>query len=205
MAFSTLEIRRQGEDYHFSLRRRGAPTAGAMHSDWPVRVAGNIVQALNRTILEAIKTANAIPCPPDAAHNPFVEAGSNLYRQFLPPALNDLRKELRRLRTPLLIMTNEPGVCWELLYDEAKGKIKGKGKANDKGKDEGKDEKFLGLTHCLGRCLIKGTSKPAPPRGERDWRCLMNCQLPARQEARLSSSGCGGGAVAAQMAARAKC
>jgi len=73
------------------------------------------ISAINREIHTLIERMNY---EPQTADNKILQnLGRDLYNQVFPPEYTDLRKRISQINTPLLICTNAPEICWELLHD----------------------------------------------------------------------------------------
>lgn len=90
--------------------------------------------------------------------------GELLYDWIFPPEYLDLREKISRIDSPLLLSTNIPEICWELLHD---------------------GDEFLGLKYPIGRYCKKVKAQPRIPVDEPE-RCLIIADptedLPATRE-----------------------
>lgn len=135
---SILEIAKRGDEYWFVLTPAGRPLISAAERACPVRVQPQALAAFCRNIKEAVEAANQHPLKPGINSEPFVEAGRGLFRTLLSdrdPLTRELLGILRRLRTPLLISTDDTSIFWELLFDDVRNE-------------------FLGLRFNVGRRLL---------------------------------------------------
>jgi hypothetical protein len=158
---AVLSIRKCTGGYSFTLQRSDEPFRGTTRRQWSVSVEPDIIAVARRMLEDGVRIANlratATAGVTDAAEDNFVSAGHGLFNALFPqqdPHLNELRKELQELQTPLLIETEEPNLLWEMLHDGGK-------------------DGFLGLEYDVGRrLLIRGRSPQGVPR-EGPWRCLL--------------------------------
>lgn len=156
---TVLDIARFTENqYRFCLSRPGEPFMGPTQQVWDVRVQPDTVTTLCKMIGKAVDRANTSPFTPGINLDPFAAAGGGLYDELLPnradPRIDDLRRALRELQTPLLISTDDPDVLWEMLYD-------------------GEGDGFIGLKYDVGRRLKTRSVPSGVPRHDEGWRCLM--------------------------------
>lgn len=139
--------------YRYVLIRPYDPVyyRGPVTRDWQAEVVPSVVQMLCRQIRESVDRASGQPIE---SWEEFVQSGQSLFDVLFPRELEDLRAELSRLETPLLITTNQPNVLWECMHD---------------------GEEFLGLRLNVGRSLKKHwvAASEMEPKGEKPWRCLI--------------------------------
>jgi hypothetical protein len=157
---TVLQIIKSGSQYQFTLNKAGRPFSGPTQEAWLSPGSPVMVADCCRRIRQAVEDANQNPGQPDINWAPFVAAGRSLANELLPKCdhhLAQLRKELRKLKGPLLIATDDPTVYWELLFLEER-------KAEDA---------FLCLQQPLGRRLITRGVPSSAPHTRQKWRCLM--------------------------------
>ncbi len=171
-----LTITKVGETgIRFALEnRRRRPFAGPTQEVWEVRVEPSALLTFCQAMHNAAEAANE-NLSSETALETFVHAGRGLFCELLPkadPRVRELLAKLRRVKSPLLISTDEPNLFWELLYDDDQGT-------------------FLGLRYRLGRRLMTQEVPAKPLRDRQDWRCLMiadpsgNLPQTARETAQL--------------------
>lgn len=171
-----LTITKRGESgirFAFESRRR-KPFTGAVQEVWEVQIERSALLSFCQKMHAAAEAANQNPLT-ETALAPFVEAGRGLFCELLPradPRVRELLAKLRKVKSPLLISTDEPNLYWELLYDD-------------------EQDVFLGLKYRLGRRLMTQEVPTNPLRDRQDWRCLMiadpsgNLPQTARETAHL--------------------
>jgi hypothetical protein len=156
-----LDVTRMGGNrYRLALSRPGEPFTGPTFRVLDVDVRPQDVSVFREMIVKAVADANLDPAHPGHAINALRAAGRGLCGAFLPdqvPGVRELRQELASLDTALLILTDEPEVCWEQLYD---------------GDADG--DNFLGLKYDVGRSLkIRRVPQGSPRKEGENWRCLI--------------------------------
>lgn len=152
-----LTIIKQGENgIRFALEhRQPKPFAGPTQEVWVVKVDRPTLLTFCQAMYEATEETDRNVETADL--DPFVRAGGGLLRELLPetdPRVRELLAKLRRVKSPLLISTDEPNLFWELLYDSAQ-------------------KAFFGLRFQLGRRLMTQEVPANPLRFRRNWRCLL--------------------------------
>ena len=152
---TVLHINRIPNGYNFCLTRPDKPFTATM-AFWDVKVTGTLTTMCNM-LSNAVDDATTSPSDPNVCITPFVNIGRGLYNELLPtedPDIEELRKALRELSTPLLISTDDPDIPWELLYDD-------------------EDGEFIGLKYDVGRSLKRRSVPRGVPRRNEEWRCLI--------------------------------
>lgn len=122
-----LEVIHSEDTFKFRLFPQEQSTLGPTHRIFSTKVSESILQdtCLRIDKLQAKSIRNK-----DASVDSLKEIGTLLYRSLLPVGLQQF---LRICGKHLLILTEEPEIPWELLYD---------------------GENFLGLKYSVGRCLM---------------------------------------------------
>lgn len=85
---------------------------------WYAEVDAGMLAVLCKKLGEAVDAAAAAPNVPGISIEPLAAVGRTMYDTLIPRAtLQDLRQQLKELKTPILISTNEPHVLWEHIHD----------------------------------------------------------------------------------------
>jgi len=153
-----LEIVRKDESrYHYSLTLPGnQPQFLAGTKLWAVDVDPKLIQTLSDGVSEAVLSTYQEGAQPEAYQEIFSRLGGGLFDALLPKRQAEgLRRELRNLDSPLLIITDAPDVFWEHMHDS-------------------EQEQPFCLRFPLGRSL-RTTDVPrgVPPKERQQWRCLI--------------------------------
>jgi hypothetical protein len=159
MKQATILVISKGDRQQYSytlIRPSDQPFGRAAMRVWHADVDAGVLTLLCRKMGEAVDAATASPFTAGIGVQPLADLGKALYDTLIPRGpLQDLRREIQNLQTPVLISTDQPDVLWEHLHD-------------------GEGDGFLGLKLDIGRSLRAedAGSWPEPRRGP-SWRCLL--------------------------------
>jgi len=135
-----LEVIHSADTFKYRIFAQDEPSLGPTHRIFSTKLSASVLQDICQRI-DKVQPKNS----PDkgGSDGQLKEIGALLYRSLLPAGLQQFLKTCGK---HLLILTEEPEIPWELLYD---------------------GENFLGLKYSIGRCLMWNEEVPLRPQSRR--------------------------------------